>query len=104
MADRGEGAAAPNQRQGQNQQQNQEVAGQEHLHINWSKFKPEFLGKQEDVEAHLLCSNDWMNTHHFNEDVKVQRFLSYIARRGKIVVPLFKTIRRHNMATIAKFI
>ena len=28
MADGEEGAAAPNQRQGQNQQQNQEVAGQ----------------------------------------------------------------------------
>ena len=28
MADREEGAAAPNQRQGQNQQQNQEPAGQ----------------------------------------------------------------------------
>ena len=52
-----EGAAAPNQRQGQNQ----EAAGQEHLHINWSNFKREFLGKpEEDAEAHLLCSNDWM--------------------------------------------
>ena len=26
------------------------------------------------MEAHLLYSNDWMNAHHFNEDVKVQRF------------------------------
>ena len=34
MADREEGAAAPNQRQGQNQQQNQEPARQQHLHIN----------------------------------------------------------------------
>ena len=23
---------------------------------------------------HLLCSNDWMNAHHFDEDIKVQRF------------------------------
>ena len=39
MADREEGAAAPNQRQGQNQQQqNQDAAGQRHLHINWSNF------------------------------------------------------------------
>ena len=45
MADREEGAAAPNQRQGQNQQQNQEPVGQQHLHINWSNFKPE-----EDAE------------------------------------------------------
>ena len=39
MAERGEGTAAPNQRQGQNQQQdkqqNQDPAGQQqHLHIN----------------------------------------------------------------------
>ena len=80
MADREEGAAAPNQRQGQNQQQNQQqqnqdAAGQQHLHINWSNFKPEFSGKpEEDAEAHLLCSNDLMNAHHFNDDMKVQRF------------------------------
>ena len=77
MADREEGAAAPNQKQGQNQQQNQQqqnqdAAGQQHLHRNWSKFKPEFSGKpEEDAEAHLLCSNDWMNAHCFNDDVKV---------------------------------
>ena len=74
MADR-EGEAAPNQRQGQNQQQYQEPARQQHLHINWSNFKPEFSGKpEEEAEAHLLCSNDWMNAHYFNDDVKVQRF------------------------------
>ena len=29
------------------------------MHMNWSNFKPEFSGKpEEDVEAHLLCSND----------------------------------------------
>ena len=66
MADREEGAVAPNQRQEQNQQQNQEPARQQHLYINWSNFKPEFSGKpDEDAEAHLLHSNDWMNTHHF---------------------------------------
>ena len=77
MADAEEGAVAPNQRQGQNQQQNQQqqnqdAAGQRHLHINWSNFnsgKPE-----EDAEAHLLLSNDWMNAHHFIDDAKVQRF------------------------------
>ena len=78
MADR-EGAAAPNQRQVQNQQQNQQqqnqdAAGQQHLHINWSNFKPDFSGKPEDAEAHLLCSNDWMNAHNFIDDMKVQRF------------------------------
>ena len=75
MANRGGAAAAPNQRQGQNQQQDQEAARQQHLHINWSNFKLEFSGRpEEDAEAHLLCSNDWMNTHHFNDDVKVQKF------------------------------
>ena len=43
--------------------------------INWSNFKPEFSGKpEEDAEAHLLHSNDWMNAHCFIDDVKVQRF------------------------------
>ena len=75
MANREEGAAAPNQIQGQEQPQHPDVAGQRFLHINWSNLKPEFSGKQEeDVEAHLLHSNDWMNAHHFNEDTKVQRF------------------------------
>ena len=75
MANREEGAVAPNQRQGQNQQQNQEPARQQHLNINSSNFKPVFSGKpEEDAEVHLLCSNDWMNAHHFNNDVKVQRF------------------------------
>ena len=29
---------------------------------------------EEDAEVHLLHSNDWMDAHHFNEDIKVQRF------------------------------
>ena len=45
------------------------------VYLNWSHFKPEFSGKpDEDAETHLLCTNDWMNAHHFIEDVKVQRF------------------------------
>ena len=65
-----EGAAAPNPSQGQDHE-----AGQRHLHINWSNFKPEFSGKpEEDAEAHLLCSNDCMNAHHFNYHVNIQRF------------------------------
>ena len=42
--------------------------------LNWSYFKPEFSGKPEDAEAHLLQTNDWMETHNFPEVVKVQRF------------------------------
>ena len=75
MANREEGAAAPNQRQGQEQHQQQDAVRQRHIHINWSNFKADFSGKPEDdAEAHLLCSNDWMNTHCFEEEVKVQRF------------------------------
>ena len=81
MAEREEGAIAPNQRQGQNQQQNQQqqqnqeqVGQQQHLHINWSNFKPEFSGKpEEDAEAHSLHSNDWMNAHGFVDGIRVQR-------------------------------
>ena len=48
---------------------------QQVVHLNWSHFKPEFSGEpDEDAEAHLLCTNDWMNAHHFIEGVKVQRF------------------------------
>ena len=51
------------------------VVPQQPMRMNWSHFKPEFLGKtDEDVEAHLLRTNDWMNTHDFPEAVKVQRF------------------------------
>ena len=62
----------------QQQQQIQDLAGQQQqqvIHLNWSNFKPEFSGKlDEDAEVHLLCSNDWMNSHHFVDGVKVQRF------------------------------
>ena len=74
MANREEGAATPNQRQGQDQLQHQDAARQRHLHLNWSNFKPEFSGKPEDAEAHLLHSNHWMNAHHFDEYIKVQTF------------------------------
>ena len=43
--------------------------------LNWSHFKPEFAGKpDEDAEAHLHRTNDWMDTLAFPEGVKVQRF------------------------------
>ena len=49
--------------------------GQQLVHLNWSHFKTDFSRKlDEDVEAHLLRTNDWVNAHHFIEDVKVQRF------------------------------
>ena len=76
MADQEEGVPAPNPPPAQPQLQDQ--AGQQQqqvVHLIWSNFKPEFSGKpDENAEAHLLCSNDWMNAHHFVEAVKVQRF------------------------------
>ena len=43
--------------------------------LNWSHFKPEFAGNPiEDAEEHLLRTNDWMDTHAFQECVKVQCF------------------------------
>ena len=51
------------------------AAPQQIMHMNWSHFKPEFLGRpDEDVEVHLLRTNDWMTMHDFPEGVKVQRF------------------------------
>ena len=38
--------------------------------LNWPYFKPEFAGKAEDVEVHLLRTNDWMDTHNFPNDQK----------------------------------
>ena len=56
-----------------------------HLHMNWSHFKPEYSGKpEEDVEAHLLRTNDWMNTHNFPEDIKVQRFCLMLTGEARL--------------------
>ena len=64
--------------QAQQQQDHQAPAaqqGQQIVHLNWSHFKPGFSREpDEDAEAHLLHTNDWMTAHHFVEGVKVQRF------------------------------
>ena len=45
------------------------------MYTNWSHFKPEYSGKpEEDVGAHLLRTNDWMNKHDSPDGVKAQRF------------------------------
>ena len=74
--------SAPAQAEQHAQQQQQDYPappaqqqGQQIVHLNWSNFKPEFSVKpDEDVEAHLLCNNDWVTAYHFVEGVKVQRF------------------------------
>ena len=60
-------------------------AQQAHMCMDWSHFKPEYSGKaEEDVEAHLLITNDWMNTHDFSDDVKVQRFCLTLMGEAKL--------------------
>ena len=56
---------------------------QVNLHMNWSHFKPEYSGRpEEDVEAHLFRTNDWMNTHDFPDGVKGSKILFDIDRRS----------------------
>ena len=55
--------------------------------LNWSHFKPELAGKpDEDAEAHLLITKDWMDTRAFQEGFKVQGVLFNVSRRSKIMV------------------
>ena len=59
--------------------------GQQIGHLNWSHFKTEFSGKpDEDAEAHLLCTNDWMTAHHFVEGVKVKRFCLTLLEEARL--------------------
>ena len=63
------------------------------LQSNGSHFKPEFSGKpEEDVEAHLLRTSDWMDTCAFQK-VSKSNFLSYISRRSQIMVQITKTYK-----------
>ena len=34
---------------------------------NWIRKKPEFSGKPEEDESHLLSTRDWMEVHNFPE-------------------------------------
>ena len=53
--------------------------------LKWSHFKPEFTGKpDEDAEAHLLRTNDWMGTHVFQEGVKVQQYCLTLVREARL--------------------
>ena len=53
--------------------------------LNWSHFRPEFSGEpEEDVEAHLLRTNDWMTIHDFPEDPKVRRFCLTVTQEARL--------------------
>ena len=63
--------------------------------LNWSYFKPEFSGKRdEDVKAHLLRTNDWMDTHNFPNDQKVRRFCLTLTGKARL---WYETIRNVNL-------
>ena len=38
----------------------------------------------KDQEAHLLQINNWMNAHHFLEDIKVRRFSLTLAGEARL--------------------
>ena len=63
------------------------------LQLNWSYFKQEFSGKLEDVEAHLLRTNDWLGTNQFQEGVKIQRFCLTIVGEARLWYESLRTIK-----------
>ena len=53
--------------------------------LRWSYFKPEFSGTpEEDAVAHLLRTNDWMGTHNFPEEERVQRFCLTLTGKARL--------------------
>ena len=72
--------------------------------LNWSHFKPEFADRpEEDVEAHLLCTNDWMVTHNFPQDVKVQRFCLTLTGEVWLWYESLTQIRNHWLSLQENF-
>ena len=63
--------------------------------LNWSHFKPKYAGKpEEDAEAHLLRTNDWMDTHDLYNQVKVQRFCLTLVGEARLWYELLIPINR----------
>ena len=61
--------------------------------MNWSYFKPEFSGKaEEDATAHLLKTNDWMDTYNFPEHIKVRRFCLTLTGEARLWYESLKPI------------
>ena len=51
--------------------------------INWSHFKVEFTSQpNEDAEVHVLRINDWIGSHTYQGNVRVQRFYLWLVRLG----------------------
>ena len=61
--------------------------------LNWSHFKPKYSGRpDEDVEVHLLRMNNWMDTHRFPDQVKVQRFCLTLVGEARLWYESFRLI------------
>ena len=60
--------------------------------LNWSQFRQEFSGKpEEDAEAYLLRTNDWMELNNYPEMVKVQRLCLTLTREERLCYESFMT-------------
>ena len=61
------------------------------LALNRSHFKPEYLGKpDEDAEAHLLRRKNRIDTHGFQDHIKVQRFCLTLTLEARLC---YKSLR-----------
>ena len=76
---------------------------QQIVHLNWAYFKPEFSGKPEEhPEVHLLRTNDWMNTNHSQEAIKVQRFCLILVGEARLWYESLESITEIVQATVLK--
>ena len=63
--------------------------------LNWSYLKLQYAGRSDkDVEAHLLRTNDWMDTQKFPEHVQVQRFCLTLVGEARL---WYKSLRLINV-------
>ena len=63
--------------------------------LNWSHFTPEFSGKPDkDAEAYFLRTNNWMGTHRFQDNFKVQRFCLTLTGEARL---WYKSLRLINV-------
>ena len=61
--------------------------------FNWSHFKPKFSRKQyEDAETHLLRTNNLMDTHRFQDNVKVQKLCLTLTGEARLWYKLLRLI------------
>ena len=63
--------------------------------LNSSHFKPQFSGKpDENAKAHLLRTNNWMDTHRFQDNDKVHRLC--LTLTGEVIL-WYKSLRPINV-------